>query len=122
VKELAKETTRATEDISRKIESIQSDTSGAVMPIGEIGSVLGRISDIQNHVTSTVEQQSLTTNEITSNLAEAAKGGTSISKSIAAVAEAARCGASGVVETQKSAEAVERMSEELHELLARFQV
>jgi len=121
VKELAKETARATEDISRKIESIQSDTSGAVTAIGEIGTVIGRISDIQNHVASAVEEQSLTTNEITSNLAEAAKGGAAISKSIAAVADAARCGASGVVETQKSAEAVERMAEDLHELLARFQ-
>src|SRR5271166_651029 len=121
VKELAKETARATEDISRKIESIQADTSGAVAAIGQIGSVIGQISDIQNNVASAVEEQSLTTNEITRNLAEAAKGGTAISKSIAAVAEAARCGATGVVETQKSAEAVERMAEELHELLARFQ-
>jgi methyl-accepting chemotaxis protein len=121
VKDLARETARATEDISHKIESIQSDTSGAVTAIVEIGSVIGRISDIQNNVGSAVEEQSLTTNEITRNLAEAVRGGTAISKSIAAVAEAARCGATGVVETQKSAEAVERMAEELHELLARFQ-
>jgi methyl-accepting chemotaxis protein len=121
VKELAKETARATEDISHKIESIQTDTSGAVTAIADIGSVIGRISDIQNNVASAVEEQSLTTNEITRSLAEAAKGGAAISKSIAAVAEAARCGASGVVETQKSAEAVEHMAEELHELLARFQ-
>lgn len=121
VKELARETARATEDISRKIESIQSDTSGAVVAIAEIGSVIGQISDLQNHVAGAVEEQSRTTNEITSNLAEAAKGGAAISKSIAAVAEAARCGATGVVETQKSVQAVERMAEELHELLARFQ-
>ena len=120
VKELARETARATEDISKKIESIQADSSGAVTAIGEIGSVIGRISDIQNNVASAVEEQSLTTGEITRNLAEAAKGGVAISKSIAAVAEAARCGATGVVETQKSAEVVERMAEELHELLARF--
>ena len=120
VKELARETARATEDISRKIESIQADTSGAVAAIGEIGSVIGQISVIQNHVASAVEEQSLTTNQITRNLAEAAKGGSAISKSIAAVAEAARCGATGVVETQESAQAVERMAEELQELLARF--
>jgi methyl-accepting chemotaxis protein len=120
VKELAKETARATEDISQKIESIQAESSGAVTAVGEIGSVIGRISDIQNNVASAVEEQSLTTSEITRSLAEAAKGGAAISKSIAAVAEAARCGATGVVETQKSAEAVERMAEELRELLARF--
>ena len=121
VKDLARETARATEDISQKIESIQSDTRGAVTAIAEIGAVIGRISDIQNNVASAVEEQSLTTNEITRNLAEASRGGTAISKSIAAVAEAARCGATGVLETQKSAEAVERMVEELHDLLVRFQ-
>jgi methyl-accepting chemotaxis protein len=122
VKELARETARATEDISSKIESIQADTSGAVAAIGEIGSVIGQISDIQSHVAGAVEEQSLTTSEITRNLAEAAKGGAAISKSIAAVAEAARCGATGVVETQKSARAVERMAEELHELLGALPV
>ena len=75
VKELAKETARATEDISQKIESIQADTGGAVTAIAEIGSVIGRISDIQKNVASAVEEQSLTTNEITRNLAEAARGG-----------------------------------------------
>ena len=120
VKELAKETAKATEDISRKIEAIQADTTGAVSAIRQIGVVIGQINDIQNNVAGAVEQQSVTTNEITRSLAEAAKGGAAISKSIAAVAEAARCGATGVEQTQKSAETVERMAGELHELLAHF--
>ena len=41
VKELAKETAKATEDISRKIEAIQNDTKGAVAAIGQIGAVIG---------------------------------------------------------------------------------
>ena len=121
VKELAKETAKATEDISHRIESIQADTKGAVAAIGQIGLVIGQINDIQNNVASAVEEQSVTTNEITRSLAEAARGGAAISHSIAAVAEAARSEATGVVQTQKSAETVERMAEELHELLARFQ-
>ncbi len=121
VKELAKETARATEDISHRIESIQADTKGAVAAIGQIGLVIGQINDIQNNVASAVEEQSVTTNEITRSLAEAARGGAAISNSIAAVAEAARSEATGVVQTQKSAETVERMAEELHVLLARFQ-
>ena len=121
VKELAKETARGDrghQPQDRKHPDGHQRSGGA---IGEIGSVIGQISDIQNNVASAVEEQSLTTNEITRNLAEAAKGGAAISKSIAAVAEAARSGATGVVETQKSAEAVEHMAEDLHELLARFQ-
>ncbi len=121
VKELAKETAKATEDISHRIESIQADTKGAVAAIGQIGLVIGQINDIQNNVASAVEEQSVTTNEITRSLAEAARGGAAISQSIAAVAEAARSEATGVIQTQKSAETVERMAEELHELLARFQ-
>ncbi len=121
VKELAKETARATEDISHRIESIQADTKGAVAAIGQIGLVIGQINDIQNNVASAVEEQSVTTNEITRSLAEAARGGAAISHSIAAVAEAARSEATGVVQTQKSAETVERMAQELHALLAGFQ-
>ena len=55
VKELAKETAKATEDISRKIEAIQTDTTGAVTAIEQIGSVIGQINDIQNTVASAVE-------------------------------------------------------------------
>ncbi|MEQ1761446.1 MAG: methyl-accepting chemotaxis protein, partial [Vicinamibacterales bacterium] len=46
VKELAKETAKATEDISRKIETIQVDTKDAVEAIGEIGSIINQINDI----------------------------------------------------------------------------
>lgn len=63
---------------------------------------------------------SVTTGEITRNLAEAAKGGAAISKSISAVAKAAHSGAAGVVQTQESAATVQHMAHQLHELLARF--
>ncbi len=64
VKELAKETARATEDIGRKIEAIQGDTTGAVTAIAEISEVIGRINDIQTTIASAVEGQTATTNEI----------------------------------------------------------
>ncbi len=120
VKELAKETAKATEDISRKIEAIQTDTTGAVTAIEQIGSVIGQINDIQNTVASAVEEQSVTTNEITRNLTEAAKGGADISRSIAGVAEAARNTTGGASQTQKSAESLEKLAEELHALIGHY--
>lgn len=120
VKELAKETAKATEDISQKIEAIQTDTKGAVAAIEQIGSVIGQINDIQNTVASAVEEQSVTTNEITRNLTEAAKGGADISHSIAGVAEAARTTTGGAGQTQKSAESLEKLAEELQALMGRF--
>jgi methyl-accepting chemotaxis protein len=120
VKELAKETAKATEDISRKIEAIQNDTKGAVAAIGQIGIVIGQINDIQTTIASAVEEQSATTNEITRNLAEAAKGTTDISHNIVGVAEAARSTTAGAAETQKSAQALERMAAELQGLVGQF--
>ena len=98
VKELAKETAKATEDISQKIEAIQSDTKGAVEPLVQIGTVINQINDIQNTIASAVEEQSATTNEISRNLAEAAKGGMDITQNITGVAEAAHSTTAGAVE------------------------
>ena len=120
VKELAKETAKATEDISRKIEAIQGDTKGAVSAIAQISDVIHQISDIQNTIASAVEEQSATTNEISRNLAEAAKGGVDITKNITGVAEAARQTTSGAVDTQKSAQSLERMAADLQQLVSQF--
>ena len=72
VKELAKETAKATEDISRKIESIQLDTKDSVEVIGTISGIINQISDISATVASGVEEQNATTNEMSRNVTEAA--------------------------------------------------
>ena len=120
VKELAKETAKATEDISRKIEAIQGDTNGAVSAIGQISQVIGQISDIQTTIASAIEEQSATTNEIGRTLAEAAKGSTDISKNIGGVAEAARATTVGAMDTSKSAQSLEKMAAELRTLVSQF--
>jgi methyl-accepting chemotaxis protein len=120
VKELAKETAKATEDISRKIEAIQGDTNGAVSAIGQISQVIGQISDIQTTIASAIEEQSATTNEIGRTLAEAAKGSTDISKNIGGVAEAARATTVGATDTSKAAQSLEKMAAELQTLVSQF--
>ena len=120
VKELAKETAKATEDISRKIEAIQTDTNGAVLAIGQISQVIGQISDIQTTIASAIEEQSATTNEIGRTLAEASKGSTDISKNIGGVAEAARATTVGATDTSKSAHSLEKMAAELRTLVSQF--
>lgn len=122
VKELAKETAKATEDISQKIEAIQGDTKGAVSAIAQIGNVIAQINDIQNTIASAVEEQSATTNEISRNLAEAAKGGMEITRNVSGVAEAARSTTSAATDTQKSAQSLEGMASELQRLLAQFKL
>jgi methyl-accepting chemotaxis protein len=117
VKELAKETARATEDISRKIEAIQTDTKGAVAAIGAISKIINQVNDISNSIATAVEEQDATTNEMTLNITEAAKGANEIAKNIVAVAEAARNTARGAEDSQKSAAQLSQMAVELLELL-----
>ena len=120
VKELAKETANATEDISRKIEAIQKDAKGAVLAIGQIGGVISQISDIQNTIASAIEEQSATTSEISRNLSEAASGGVEITRNITGVAEAARTTTSAATDTQKSAQGLESLAAGLQKLISQF--
>jgi len=120
VKELAKETAKATEDISQKIEAIQGDTKSAVMAIGQISHIINQINDIQNTIASAVEQQAATTNEISRNVGEAAKGSHEIARTISEVANAAKSTASGASEGQKSALELTQMAAALQDLVARF--
>jgi methyl-accepting chemotaxis protein len=122
VKELAKETAQATEDISHRIEAIQNDTSGAVEAIGKISDIVGRISDISNTIASAVEEQTVATNEIGRSLAEAAKGSVDITTNIAAVATSAESAAGGAGEVQASALRLAQMTEELQRVVDVFRV
>jgi methyl-accepting chemotaxis protein len=122
VKELARETARATEDISRKIATIQNDTKGSIQDISRIGAVISRISDIQNAIASAVEQQAATTNEIGRNVSEAAQGSADIAQNITAVARAAKDTSGGAANTQALAGNLGRMAVDLQELVAQFKV
>jgi methyl-accepting chemotaxis protein len=120
VKELAKQTARATEDIGRKIEAIQGDTRGAVEAIGQIGKVIAEINDILNTIASAVEEQTATTGEISRSVTEAAKGSNEIARNITGVAQAARGTTEGAGETSRSADALSRMAAELQQLVSGF--
>ena len=121
VKELAKETAKATEEISQKIEAIQSDTKGAVLAIGQIGQVIARINDISNSIASSVEEQTATTNEMGRNVGEAATGSSEIARNITSVAQAASNTTAGVTGVQKVAQGLTEMAGALQDLVGQFQ-
>ncbi len=117
VKELAKQTASATEEIGQKIEAIQTDTRGAVTAIEQISSIITQINDIQNTIASAVEEQSATTNEIARNASEAAKGSTEISRNISNVSEAARSTTEGAANTRTAATELARLASELMQVV-----
>ncbi|MGB8012087.1 MAG: methyl-accepting chemotaxis protein [Terriglobales bacterium] len=122
VKELAKQTAKATEDISRKIEAIQGDTKSAVGAIGQIGEVIKQVNDISNTIATAVEEQNATTNEMSRNVSEAASGSSEITKNINGVAEAAKNTAQGANESATAAQSLAEMSTQLQELVAQFKI
>jgi len=122
VKELAKETARATEDISLKIEAIQTDTKAAVDAIASISGVINQVNDISNTIATAVEEQNATTNEMSRNVSEAAQSSSEITSNIAGVAEAAQSTTRGATDTQKASQQLVETSAELRRLVEQFKI
>jgi methyl-accepting chemotaxis protein len=120
VKELAKQTAKATEEISEKIEAAQQVTTGAVKAIEEIGAIINQISDISSSIASAVEEQTVTTNEIGRSVAEAAQGISDISKNIGGVATSARDTTQGANDTKSASLALSEMAARLRSAVSEF--
>ncbi len=120
VKELAKQTAKATEEISQKIEAIQGVTKGAVTAIEEISTIINQINDISNSIASAVEQQTATTNEIGRSVNEAAQGVNDIARNIGGVATAARNTTQGANDTKTAALQLSEMAARLQAAVAKF--
>ena len=120
VKELAKQTAKATEEISQKIEAIQGVTKGAVTAIEEIGTIINQINDISNSIASAVEEQTVTTNEIGRSVTEAAQGVNDISKNIAGVATSAKNTTQGANDTKTASLELSKMAATLQASVAKF--
>ena len=122
VKELAKQTAKATEDISQKITAIQDDTKRAVEAIGSITGIINQINDISGTIATAVEEQSATTNEMSRNVQEAAKGSGEISQNIQGVATAAESTTRGAQDTLKAAQQLTEMATQLRTLVEQFKL
>ena len=120
VKELAQETARATEDIARRVDAIQADTTGAVDAIGRIGTVIGQINDYQLTIASAVEEQTATTNEMSRSVAEAAGGTTEIAATITGVSGAAGATTQALGQTRVAVDELARMAGQLHTTVRGF--
>ena len=122
VKELAQETARATEDIARRVEAIQGDTTGAVAAIARIDEVISQISDYQTTIASAVEEQTATTNEMSRGVSEAAQGTGSIASSITTISTVTDETGVDAVQARTAAEGLADVTAELSRLVSQFKV
>ena len=88
VKTLANQTAKATEEISRQIAAIQTQTRDAVEAIRHIGTTISHIDEMSTAIAGAVEQQGAATSEIARNIDTAAQGTKTVASTILAVADA----------------------------------
>lgn len=122
VKNLATQTSKATEDISAQINSVQNATQDAVRAIGSIGKTIGEIDQIATAIAAAVEEQGAATQEIARNVEEAAKGTQEVSSNIGGVTEAANGTGAAAGQVLTAARALTGQSGHLKELVQTFLV
>jgi len=120
VKELARETAEATDDIGNRVTAIQHDAEHAIEAISEIGSVVKTIHDIQTTIATAVEEQSVTTSEIGRSVGEAAGGSSEIAHNVTGLAEAAEATSVGASTTLEAAVRLGQTTHDLETALHQF--
>ena len=120
VKELAKETARATEQIESRISDIQSDTDSAVSAIESISIIIDKISAIQSAISIAVSEQSSVTQDISRSILQTSEGSQAISSLIEGVAEKAKSNQLASDQVNRAAGELSDMSVQLQGLVRRY--
>ncbi len=113
VKTLANQTARATQEIAAQVSSIQLVTSEAVEAISEIREIIREMNDISVTVAAAVDQQSVTTTEISRNTQQAAAGTYEVAANIAQVRAGADATGQAAQQSRLAAGDLARQSEHL---------
>ncbi len=136
IKELANQTTHATQEIREKISGIQTATTNTVKEIAKVTDVISNFNDIVNTIAAGVEEQSLTTEDISNNVQQATMGiadmnssiaqsaevSSSIAKDIAMVSRAGETVAQDCSQINESALKLDNLAEDLTKMASRFTI
>ncbi|MGB6945331.1 MAG: methyl-accepting chemotaxis protein [Bryobacteraceae bacterium] len=136
IKELAKQTAAATEDIKGKIAGVQSSTASGISEIDKVTVIIHEVSDIVSSIAAAIEEQSTVTKDIARNIAEASTGvgdankrvaetsqaTAEIAREIAGVDQAAAHMAEGSEQVRSSATELSRVAEQLQTAVSKFRV
>jgi Methyl-accepting chemotaxis protein len=113
VKELANQTSKATDEISHQINAVQQATEEAVNAIQQIAQTIAEMSQISTSIAAAMEQQGAATQEISRNVQEAARGTEMVTSNIGEVREGASETGSAASQVLSAAQELARHSESL---------
>ncbi|MBN1765584.1 MAG: CZB domain-containing protein [Sedimentisphaerales bacterium] len=136
VKELAKQTAEATEDISRRITAIQNTTGESIEAISQISEVIKNVNEVSRTIASAVEEQSITTKEIAQNITQTATASEMVAQGISqntsstreithnitGVNDIARQNAEGAAQTKTFSNQLSIMARDLKSLIGKFNI
>ncbi len=136
IKELANQTASATSEINGKIAEVQKTTAESVSAIESIVNVINKINDIVTTVAASIEEQSATTHEISSNVTQAAQGvqevndninqisavTAEVTQNVSKVSQAAEESNNGSERVHKSAEELTILAGNLNKMVGRFKI
>jgi methyl-accepting chemotaxis protein len=121
VKELAKQTAKATNDITNKISAIQKDTQNAIEAIGGISVAVEKLNGISGVIAAAVEEQTATTNEISRVVVQSKQGVESIANTVKTVSIAANENTTSSNQTLAASRELAQLAEKLNALVSRTQ-
>jgi len=150
IKKLANQSAQAAEDITKRIEGVQGNTSEAIEVINKVADIINNINSSVGVISSAVDQQTKATNEIAMNVSEASTGVKNIAAAIEELAVGAKdmsknasevaCGTNEVSSNiqgvniavsdsnkniqfvKQAANELSKISDELHQMVAQFTV
>lgn len=122
VKELAKQTAKATGDIGERIGAIQSDTSSAISELQRITTTINRIATIQDEIAASTHQQADAAREIDVNVTRAADQATSVAGRIGGVSDTSAATSASAQQTEAAAERVSATADRLQTVVRQFRI
>lgn len=136
VKDLSKQTARATEEIAQHVKEMENDTSASAGAIQDIAGVIEEVDSISRTIASSVEEQSATINEIAKSLGNAGQAATFVAENVQEAAEriggvsesmktvnvSATDTASAASQTRESTDELAKMADGLKQIVDKFKV
>ncbi len=114
VKELARQSSGATEEIRKKVQAIRSSTDSTVSEISNIREVMTETSDIVNTIATAVEEQNVTTQDIAHNITSANDSVATVMNAVVEAASATREVAENIIQVQHESEGINEAGRQIN--------
>jgi len=122
VKDLAQQTNKATEDISKRLQAMQHNTGDAVQKIEQVGLVINEVNEMVTTIAAAVEEQNVTTRDVAHSIAQAAQATGAIADDMQKFRDTSEVVEQNSSELQRDAVTFEEVNTNLTHLIEKFKV